>query len=92
MSALEKITISLPAEMLAEIKAAVAAGEFTNTSEVIRDALRQWRRARTVIALNDEDLRRLVAEGRGSGEPVGGEAVLRGLRARYAAMAAADGR
>jgi antitoxin ParD1/3/4 len=92
MGALEKITISLPAEMLAEIKAAIGAGEFTNTSEVIRDALRQWRRARTVIALNDEDLRRLVAEGRGSGEPVDGETALHSLRAKYQAMADEKGR
>ncbi len=69
MGAIEKITISLPREMLAEIKKAVEAGEFTNTSEAIRDALRQWRRARTVIALNDEELRQLVAEGRESGHP-----------------------
>ncbi len=56
---LEKITISLPAEMLAEIKAAVREGEFTNTSEAIRDAIRRWRSARTVIALSDEELRRM---------------------------------
>ena len=86
MSDIEKITISLPGEMVAEIKDAVAAGEFSNTSEAIRDALRQWRRSRTVIALNDEELRRLVAEGRASGEPVDGETVLRRLRAKYAAM------
>ena len=67
MGALEKISISLPAEMVAEIKTAVAAGEFTNTSEVIRESLRQWRRSRAVIALNDDELRRLVAEGRDSG-------------------------
>jgi len=35
---------------------------------------------------NDEELRRLVAEGRASGEPVDGEAVLRRLRAKYTAM------
>jgi antitoxin ParD1/3/4 len=92
MSDLEKITISLPGEMVAEIKAAIEAGEFTNTSEAIRDALRQWRRARTVIALNDEELRRLVAEGRASGEPVDGETVLKRLRAKYAAMVASSGR
>ena len=86
MSNLEKITISLPGEMVAEIKDAVAAGEFSNTSEAIRDALRHWRRSRTVIALNDEELRRLVVEGRASGEPVEGEAVLQRLRAKYAAM------
>ena len=84
MGALEKITISLPKEMLAEIKRAIKAGEFTNTSEAIRDALRHWRRARTVIALNDEELRRLVAEGRASGTPLEGEAALKRLRGKYA--------
>ena len=87
MSALQKITISLPDEMLAEIKAAVAAGEFTNTSEAIRDALRHWRRARTVIALNDDALRQMVVDGRASGEPLDGETALRALRERYAARA-----
>jgi len=88
MGTIEKITISLPKEMLAEIKAAVEAGEFTNTSEAIRDALRHWRRARTVIALNDEELKELVVEGRTSGEPLDGEAALERLREKYAAMAA----
>ena len=92
MSTIERITISLPAEMVAEIKAAVAAGEFTNTSEAIRDALRRWRRARTVIALSDAELRRLVAEGLERGEPVDGEAALKRLRAKYAALSAEDGR
>ena len=92
MSKIEKITISLPAEMLAEIKVAVAAGEYTNTSEAIRDALRRWRRQRTVIALSDQDLRRLAAEGLESGEPVDGEAVLQRLRQKYAAMSAGKAR
>ncbi len=92
MGTVEKITISLPEEMLAEIKEAVAAGEFTSTSEAVRDALRQWRRARTVIALSDEELRRLVAEGEASGDPVEGEAVLRKLRTKYAALASQDER
>jgi len=92
MSSLAKITISLPREMLAEIKAAIRAGEFANTSEAIRDALRRWRRARAVIALSDEELRRLVAEGRASGEPVDGESALNRLRAKYAALSASDRR
>ena len=85
MGAIEKITISLPEEMLAELKAAVEAGEYTNTSEAIRDAIRNWRRARTVVALADDELRRLVAEGRASGAPVDGDAALQHLRAKYAA-------
>ena len=92
MGALAKITISLPEEMLAEIKAAVEAGEYTNTSEAVRDALRHWRRSRTVFALNDEELKQLVAEGRASGKPVDGEAALGRLRAKYAAMADEESR
>lgn len=84
MGDIRKITISLPDEMLAEIRSAIDAGEFTNTSEAIRDALRHWRRARTVVAASDEELRRLVAEGRASGTPVEGEAALARLRAKYA--------
>ena len=87
MSAIERITISLPAEMVAEIRASLESGEFTNTSEAIRDAVRHWRRSRTVITLNDDELRRLVADARTSGEPVDGEAALLHLRAKYAAMA-----
>ena len=45
----------------------------------------------TVIALSDEELRRLVAEGRDSGEPIDGEDALRSLRAKYAARAAGEG-
>ena len=92
MSRLEKITISLPGEMVAEIRAAVEAGEFANTSEAVRDALRRWRGLRSVIALSEDELRRLVAEGKASGEPVDGEAALRRLRAKYAAMSAEPGR
>ena len=92
MSRLEKITISLPGEMVAEIRAAVEAGEFANTSEAVRDALRRWRRSRIVIAASEDELRRLVAEGRESGEPVDGEAALRRLRVKYAAMSAKHGR
>ena len=88
MGALEKITISLPAEMLAEVKAAVRDGEFTNTSEAIREAIRHWKRARTVIALSDDELRRLVAEGRESGEAVDGETAIQRLRAKYSALSA----
>jgi antitoxin ParD1/3/4 len=70
MGALKKLTISLPEEMLAEIKAALEAGEFTTASQAIRDALQQWRRARSVLALNDTQLRRLLAEARASSQPV----------------------
>src|SRR5262249_34518240 len=81
---IEKITIAVPAELAAEIKAAVKAGEFASTSEAVRDALRHWQRSRTIIALNDAELRRLIAEGRASGEPVDEAATLPRRRAKYA--------
>ncbi len=86
MSAIEKTTISLPREMLADIRAAVEAGDYANTSDVIRDALRQWRRSRTVIALNDDELRRMVADARSSGEAVDGNAALLALKSKYQSM------
>ncbi len=87
MGKIEKTTISLPSEMLAEIKAAVEAGDYANTSEAVRDAVRQWQRSRAVIVMNDDELRRMVEDGRASGDPVDGESALASLRAKYEAMA-----
>ncbi|QPJ60982.1 MAG: type II toxin-antitoxin system ParD family antitoxin [Candidatus Nitronauta litoralis] len=40
----EKISITLPSEMLNEIKEQVKAGHYGSTSEVIREAMRLWQR------------------------------------------------
>jgi hypothetical protein len=45
-----------------------------------------------VVALGDEELRRRVNEGRESGEPVEGGAVLDRLRTKYTSMASEEGR
>ncbi len=42
MQNVEKISIALPPEMTALMRQAVKAGEYASTSEVIRDALREW--------------------------------------------------
>lgn len=42
----KKVTISMPQEMANDLRACVEAGEFSSTSEVIRDAIRVWRRQR----------------------------------------------
>ena len=42
MATAEKISIALPIEMVAIVRGAVAAGEYSSSSEVIRDALRYW--------------------------------------------------
>ncbi len=42
MSKLERITVTMPEEMAAKMRAAVDAGEYATTSEVVREALRDW--------------------------------------------------
>ncbi len=43
MAAAEKISVTLTAEMVRDLEASVAAGEFASTSEALRDAVRLWR-------------------------------------------------
>jgi antitoxin ParD1/3/4 len=42
MPTVEKLSIALPAEMAAQVRKAVDAGEYSSNSEVVRDALRDW--------------------------------------------------
>lgn len=42
MSKLERITVTLTKEMAAKLKAAVESGEYATTSEIVREALRDW--------------------------------------------------
>ena len=42
MAKVEKVSIALPPEMVGAVRDAVASGEYASTSEVIRDALRDW--------------------------------------------------
>ena len=43
MGAIERLTISLPADMAGLVKGAVDGGDYASTSEVIREALRDWK-------------------------------------------------
>lgn len=43
MGAIERLTITLPAEMADLVKGAVDEGDYASTSEVIREALREWK-------------------------------------------------
>lgn len=48
MAELERLTITLPAEMAAVVKSAVAMGDYASTSEVVRAALRDWKLKRSL--------------------------------------------
>ena len=59
MSEIERMTVTMPAEMAAAVKSAVDAGDYASTSEVVRAALRDWKMKR---ALQIEELAALKAD------------------------------
>ena len=46
MADLERLTITLPADMAGLVKGAVEGGDYASSSEVIREALRDWKMKR----------------------------------------------
>jgi len=59
MSATERLTIALPADVAAEVEAAVTAGDYASPSALVNEALQQWRTRRTAQA---QDLAALKAD------------------------------
>jgi antitoxin ParD1/3/4 len=86
MPTVEKLSIALPPEMANLLREAVESGEYASASEVVRDALRAWKRTRRLETLEVGELRRLVQEGMESGPAVEAEPVLSRLESKYAAM------
>jgi antitoxin ParD1/3/4 len=68
MANVEKLSIALPADMARLVHRAVATGDYASSSEVIREALREWKARRA--ARNDaiSEVRRLWDEGLASGK------------------------
>ena len=56
MATVEKLSIALTHEMADEVRTAVKSGDYASSSEVIREALRDWRRKR---ALQDQEIEEL---------------------------------
>jgi antitoxin ParD1/3/4 len=66
MSNVQKVSIALTPEFMTLVKEAVDSGEYTSTSEVVRDALRHWKQRRA-IQLSTDELREVWQEGIASG-------------------------
>jgi antitoxin ParD1/3/4 len=73
MANVEKVSVAVTAEMAAMMREVVEAGEYASTSEVVREALRDWKLRRTQRDRGIEELRRLWDEGIASGPSVDGE-------------------
>jgi antitoxin ParD1/3/4 len=83
MGHVDKRSITLSPELAALVDGAVEAGEYASASEVIRDALRQWKERRDLFGYTLDELRRLVQEGIDSGTSIGGPTAMKRLLAKY---------
>ena len=68
MLTVEKLSIALTQEMAKEVRMAVKSGEYASSSEVIREALRDWHRKRAFQDQEIEELRSLWRKGVKSGK------------------------
>jgi antitoxin ParD1/3/4 len=89
MPNIERMTIALPIEMADSVRHAISMGDYASSSEVFRDALREWKLKRmrqeqelnaigTGISQGLEDLK--------AGNVKSAEAVLSRLERKYRAM------
>jgi antitoxin ParD1/3/4 len=67
MANVEKISIALSADMVTLVRNAVETGDYASSSEVIREALREWKARRAARGDAVRELRRLWDEGLDSG-------------------------
>ncbi|MEM9343431.1 MAG: type II toxin-antitoxin system ParD family antitoxin [Pseudomonadota bacterium] len=84
MPRVERMTITMPSEMADALRETVAGGEYASTSEVVREALREWVRSRDEERRDLETLRSAIKAGLESGPGLPAEEVFAELRARYA--------
>ncbi len=83
----EKLSIALPPEMAALVREAVEGGEYASSSEVIRDALRAWKRKRVLQRQGLGELRALWQEALNDRRPgVAADEALDRLERKYQSM------
>jgi len=63
MTNVKKLSVSLSSDLAEMVREAVAGGGYTSSSEVIREALRDWKVKQSVQAVELERLRTAWAQG-----------------------------
>ncbi|QGM96696.1 type II toxin-antitoxin system ParD family antitoxin [Methylocystis parvus] len=84
MPRVEKISVAITSEMAAMMREVVETGEYASASEVMREALRDWRLRRRQREQAVDELRRLWDEGVDSGPATDGNEAFARLSARLA--------
>jgi antitoxin ParD1/3/4 len=67
MANVEKVSVALTSRQIDSLKRAVLAGEYATTSEIVREALRDWERKREMGRDEVSRLRQAWDEGIASG-------------------------
>lgn len=83
MSSVERITVTMPAEMARYVREAVDAGFYASTSEIVREALRDWFKRQDEDARELAALREAIAEG-DAGDAIPAEQVIAEIRSLLA--------
>jgi antitoxin ParD1/3/4 len=88
MPSIDKISIALPHEMVVSLRQAVDTGEYASSSEVVREALRDWTHKRLLQQNGVAELRRVWQTAREKNGPyVSAEEVMDRLESKYQAIA-----
>jgi antitoxin ParD1/3/4 len=84
MADIQKVSVALTGEQVATLKAAVESGEYATTSEIVREAIRDWQLKRELRQEDIKRLRELWDAGKASGpaKPFDIERIIAGAKAR----------
>ena len=92
MASAEKISIALPPEMVALLRQAVDTGEYASSSEVVRDALRDWTHKRRLREEGVAELRQVWQSALRDASPgVSADEVIARLERKYQTIADTKG-
>jgi antitoxin ParD1/3/4 len=67
MADIHKVSVALTGQQVAALKAAVETGEYATTSEIVREALRDWQIKRELRQEDVKRLRQMWDDGKASG-------------------------
>jgi antitoxin ParD1/3/4 len=89
MPDIQKVSVALTGEQIGALKAAIETGEYATTSEIVREAIRDWQFKRELRQEDLKRLRQLWDQGKASGAvtPVDFKAARHEARQRLAILA-----
>ncbi|HUZ05219.1 MAG TPA: type II toxin-antitoxin system ParD family antitoxin [Acidobacteriaceae bacterium] len=87
MPDIQKVSVALTGEQIVALKSAVETGEYATTSEIVREAIRDWQFKRELRQEDVKRLRKMWKQGkaRGPAQPLAFDELRREARKRLKA-------